>query len=191
MWQKKSGQRIDGALTLDPTRAELLPARHRARNVPGGEQVGADNVVKLVESDVYARFPHGRRQCRASNAANAARKAFLIGVAEAMDNKLLSGGSTRGLLDAAAHASAERRLLVWSANPAIEKELMQTSLAGTLDAQGHPYSGFTVTNAAGSKLDYYLDRSHDLPPLRCGSTRDVTATITLTNDAPRSGCRST
>ena len=64
---------------------------------------------------------------------------------------------------------------------------MQTSLAGTLDAQGHPFSGFTVTNAAGSKLDYYLDRSMTYRRSGCGSTRDVTATFTLTNSAPRSG----
>ena len=187
MWQKKTGQHVDGALTLDPTALSNFLRVTGPATLPDGEQVGADDIVKLTESEIYARYPTDPTSAVASNAANAARKAFLLGVAKAVDEKLLTGGNTRSLLDAAARASSERRLLVWSADPAIERQLMQTSLAGTLDAHGHPFSGFTVTNAAASKLDYYLDRTMTYQRSGCGSTRDVTATLTLTNTAPTSG----
>jgi len=50
-----------------------------------------------------------------------------------------------------------------------------------------PVSGFTVVNAAGSKLDYYLDRSMTYSRFGCGDKRLVTASLKLTNDAPTSG----
>ncbi len=187
MWQRKTGQRVDGAIALDPTALSYFLAATGPATLPGGEQVGSDNVVRLTESDVYARFPTNPSSAEASNAANAARKAFLINVAKAVEGRLLTGGNTRQLLDAASRASGERRLLVWSADPAVQQRIEQTNLAGTLAADGHPYAGFTVLNAAGSKLDYYLDRSMTYERAGCGASRRVAATFTLTNSAPRSG----
>ena len=50
-----------------------------------------------------------------------------------------------------------------------------------------PFSGFTVVNSLGSKLDYYLDRSMTYQRDGCGEGSTALATMTLTNTAPRSG----
>jgi hypothetical protein len=50
-----------------------------------------------------------------------------------------------------------------------------------------PFAGLVVNNAAGSKLDYYLDRSLVWEPDCSGDTGSVTATVKLTNRAPASG----
>jgi hypothetical protein len=50
-----------------------------------------------------------------------------------------------------------------------------------------PYVGLSIVNGGGNKLDYYLDRSVTWVRTGCGSTRQTTVTITLTNNAPASG----
>ena len=51
-----------------------------------------------------------------------------------------------------------------------------------------PFAGLVVNNAAGTKLDYYLDRKLDWRAGQCGPDgRDVTVTVTLTNRAPATG----
>ena len=61
-------------------------------------------------------------------------------------------------------------------------------MAGALPARPGPLAGVVINNAAGGKLDYYLDRRLHWIPGRCTSHgRQITARITLTNRAPASG----
>jgi hypothetical protein len=76
---------------------------------------------------------------------------------------------------------------VWSADPGVQADLAQTSVAGIIPTTTAPYIGLSIVNAAGSKLDYYLDRSLTWQRTGCGPTRRTTVTITLTNNAPASG----
>ena len=87
-------------------------------------------------------------------------------------------------MKAAGRAAADRRLLVYSADPGAEADLTRTSLAGALPAGTAPFAGLVVNNAAGNKLDYYLDRSLTWTRSGCGATRQVTVTVRLTNTAP-------
>jgi hypothetical protein len=91
------------------------------------------------------------------------------------------------LVQAAARAAGERRLLVWSRNPDVQSVLMNSDFGGTVPDTSAPFVGVTVINASGNKLDYYLDRSVQWQRSGCGPSRSVIATITLTNNAPASG----
>ena len=95
-----------------------------------------------------------------------------------------SRGNTTALVKAAGHAAAERRLLVYSTDPSTEGSLEETSLSGAIPATSAPFAAVVVNNDAGNKLDYYLERSITWTRTGCGSTRDVTVTIKLTNTAP-------
>jgi hypothetical protein len=109
-------------------------------------------------------------------------------VASAASKKILGAHSDpAALLRAAGQAAGERRLLVWSADPAVQANLAQTSLAGIIPTTTAPYIGLVVNNGGGNKLDYYLDRSLTWQAAGCGPTRRTTVTITLTNNAPDSG----
>ncbi len=179
MWERKSGEHIDGAITLDPTALSYFLRVTGPATLPDGTTVGADTVVDSTQRELYARFATD----------NAARKQYLIDVARAVETKVLGGGggNSTQLVKAAARAASERRLLLWTSDPAEQAELAATPWAGQLPSGPQPFTGFTVDNAAGNKLDYYLDRDLRYERGGCGATRSATVTITLKNDAPATG----
>ena len=176
MWQQYSGEKIDGAVALDPTAMSYLLKVTGPAKLPDGQTVSATNVVSLTQQTLYSRYPD-----------TAQRKAYLIGIAQAISKRLITARGSKSLLSAVQLAVTNHRLVVWSADTNVENVLRPTSLSGTLSAGGGRFSGFTVTNAAGNKLDYYLKRSMTYRRTGCGSNATTTASLTLTNDAPPSG----
>lgn len=178
MWEQASGQHLDGAFALDPGALSYLLAVTGPATLPGGSRVESGNVVELTQSTAYAKFA----------ADVVGRKAYLLAIAKAASTRIVENhGSTAELVKAAARAVGERRLLMWSADPAVQSELEQTSAAGAVPDTAQPFAGPVVINGAGNKLDYYLNRSFTWQRSGCGSTRKVSATVTLTNDAPAAG----
>jgi hypothetical protein len=182
MWKKQSGEKVDGALAVDPTALSYLLAVTGPATLPDKSQVSGDNAVELTQSTSYARFGG------LSSSANEARKAYLLEVASAASKKILeSRADPTALLRAAGTAAGERRLLVWSADPAVQKDLAQTPVSGIIPTTSAPYVGLSISNGGGNKLDYYLDRSLTWQRTGCGPTRQTTVTIRLTNNAPAKG----
>ncbi|MGQ0629512.1 MAG: DUF4012 domain-containing protein [Sporichthyaceae bacterium] len=177
MWERKSGQVVDGAIALDPQTLGYLLAVTGPAALPDGEAVTAENVVPLTLRDAYARFADDTPQ---------ARQAFLIEVAKAAAAKVTeAAGDPAELVQALRRATGERRLLAWSADPALQAELERTGISGSVPQTRAPYVGMTIVNEGGNKLDYYLERSLVWARTGCGRTRDVTVTVTLTNTAPK------
>ncbi|MBC9726994.1 DUF4012 domain-containing protein [Streptomyces sp. TRM68367] len=180
-WQRHSGQRVDGAFGLDPGAVSGLLAASGPARLPDGSAVTARNVVDLSERASYALHPDFKR-----------RKAYFLDVARAVAIRLL-GASTdparRTALFSALHRQlGEGRIKVWSGHSAEQRELLARSFAGALPEGSAPLAGLVVNNAAGTKLDYYLDRRLVWAPGRCvGGQREVTVTVRLTNRAPVSG----
>jgi hypothetical protein len=182
MWKNHSGQKVDGVIAVDPTALGYLLKVTGPAILPDRSQINGANAVALTQATSYARFPG------TSNAATSKRKLYLLEVASAASKKILdSRGEPTALLRAAGKGAGERRLLVWSSDPAVQKDLAQTSVSGVVPRTTAPYSGLSVVNAGGTKLDYYLDRSLAWQRTGCGPTRQTTVTITLTNNAPASG----
>jgi hypothetical protein len=174
MWEKVSGQRLDGALALDPTALSYLLGPTGPVTLRDGTVVDSGNVVSLTESTVYERFTDPER-----------RKAYLLQIAKAVSTHIVeSRASASALVDAVGKAISERRVLVWSADPAIEDDLEQTAASGAVPVTKAPYANLWLTNEAGNKLDYYISGSMRWQRAGCGSTRNVTVTVTLKNDAP-------
>ena len=180
MWQKHSGQRVDGVIAVDPTALSYLLAATGPATLSDKSQVSAANAVALTQSTIYAKF--------SSAADQAQRRAYQLGVAAAASKKILDAhGASEALIQAVGKVAGERRLLIWTADPAIQADLAQTSVAGIIPITQAPYVGLSIVNDGGNKLDYYLDRSLTWRRTGCGSTRRTTVTITLTNNAPVSG----
>ena len=180
MWARYSGQRLDGAIAVDPTALGYLlgvtgPATVPSAPASAATSVSATNIVQLTESDAYRRFGTDR----------AARRTYLTRIAQAVAARVLSyHGSSTPLLSAASRAAGERRLLVWSADPAIEAEIEPTEVSGAVEQTAQPYVGLSIVNDGGDKLDYYLDRTLSWQRSGCGPQRSVVVTIRLTNSAP-------
>jgi len=172
MWQRASGERIDGAIAIDPTAISYLLDVTGPATTSGGEPITSDNVVPLTQKTLYQRFPDTNR-----------RKAFLIDIATGISHRLLAARGSPALIRAAVKGANQRRLLLWSADPGLEAQLRSTSLGGVLDPGQRPFVGFTTVNATGGKLDYYLHRSLTYQR-SCSGLVHSTATFTLKNEVP-------
>ncbi|HYO19749.1 MAG TPA: DUF4012 domain-containing protein [Dermatophilaceae bacterium] len=182
MWTNYSGEKVDGVLAVDPTALGYLLAVTGPATLPDKSQITGDNAVALTQSTNYAKF--GGLGADETDR----RKAYQLDIASAASHKILDSlGDPAALLRAAGKAAGERRILVWSADPSVQADLAQTSIAGIIPATTAPYAGLSIVNGAGSKLDYYLDRSLTWQRSGCGPTRRTTVTITLTNNAPAHG----
>lgn len=180
-WQERSGRHVDGAVALDPTVLSRLLRVTGAGRLADGAELTADNVLDLTERTGYARYPD-----------DAERKAFLLDVARTATGTLQDAfrdpRRLPGLVKAAYDDAAEGRLKMWSAREDEQRLLATRPWGGTFPQEPGPFAGLVVNNAAGGKLDYYLERELSWVPGRCTSRgRFVTARITLTNTAPSSG----
>ncbi len=179
MWKKYSGEKVDGVIAVDPTALGYLLAVTGPATLPDKTQVNGANAAELTQATSYASF---------AGTSEAQRRTHLLDVASAASTKILAArGELTALLRAAGKAAGERRILVWSADPAVQADLAQTSVAGIIPTTTAPYVGLSIVNGGGNKLDYYLDRSLTWQRTGCGPTRRTTVTITLTNNAPASG----
>jgi len=178
LWQRQTGQRLDGALATDPVAVSYLLGAVGPVRLPTGELVDAGNVAQLTMSGVYRRYPD-----------SAAQNAFLRVVAgSAIETVLTDRGRPGPLLDGLVRAARERRLLVYSADGGEERDLAATSLGGTLPDAAGPYAFVVVNNLAGSKMDYYLERSLSYTAGRCAAgQRASRITLRMGNAAPPPG----
>ncbi|HEY3605088.1 MAG TPA: DUF4012 domain-containing protein [Sporichthyaceae bacterium] len=175
MWHRKTGQRLDGALAVDPVVLSYLLAVTGPAQLPDGSVVSADNVVALTQNTAYVKFGEDI----------AARKEYLLQVARAAAERVTHAHvDAVGLGRALARAASERRLLVWSADRRVQRSIARTPLAGVVPRTAAPYAGLTIINSGGNKLDYYLDRSLDWDRADCGSTVRSRVTVRLRNDVP-------
>ncbi|MEV6290605.1 DUF4012 domain-containing protein, partial [Streptomyces sp. NPDC051896] len=180
-WRAHTGRRLDGALAIDPGALGLLLGAAGPARLPDGTTLTAGNAVDLTERTSYAAYENVDE-----------RKAFFVEAASAAAKALMHAADDPGLLPAllrAVHAvQREGRLQVWSAHGAEERLLVSRTFGGALPDTPGPFAGLVVNNAAGTKLDYYLDRSLVWAPGSCTHDgRPVTVTVTLTNRAPASG----
>jgi hypothetical protein len=179
VWKRTHPTRpIDGALATDPIALSYVLKAIGPVALASGERVTAENVVRLLEVDTYARFGN-----------DPARHAFQTTVAETVLHEVLTrGSSARSLLTAFTQAVDERRLLVSSANTGEQALLSSTKLGGSVTQLRGPTAFLVVNNNGANKLDYYLRRSFAYTARGCsGDSRKSKVRITLTNTAPASG----
>ncbi|MDF3297619.1 DUF4012 domain-containing protein [Streptomyces tropicalis] len=180
-WARKSGERVDGVLSLGPgSLAGLLAAVGPARTADG-VLVTARNVVDLTERTNYAMYRDSVR-----------RKAFLLDVARTAAGRLLAAaGDPRQrpvLLRSLYEVLSSGDMTAWSAHAPEERELAARPVGGSVPQGPRPYAGLVLNNAAGTKLDYYLDRSLEWSSDRCTAAgREVTVKAVLSNRAPSAG----
>lgn len=176
MFAEQTGVEVDGVIVIDPIALSYILGAVGPVTMPDGEVISRENVVELTESTAYSRFPTDQ----------VARKQYLQDIANAVVTKMTgSVRSPRQLVDALGKALSERRIAVWSASPAEQELLEQTSLAHVLPGDEAPYAGVVINNLGGNKLDYYLKTDIEYAADNCDSdTRASTVNVKLTNTVP-------
>jgi hypothetical protein len=178
MWEDTFHQRLDGAIATDPTALSYLLGATGPVTLSDGSAVGSGNAVEFFENSIYAVFAGDTIE----------RKAYLVQASRAVAAKVLAVPSSALVATATAmrHAVDERRLLVYSRDPAVEDPISAAPIGGVLPRTDRPFLDVVVNNSSGTKLDYYLQRDVSYSRASCAS-RDVTVTVSLHNNAPDHG----
>lgn len=180
LWQRQSGQTLDGVIALDPeTTGLVLTASGLTVTTPDGSVLSGDHVPAYVESELYARYPTDVM----------ARRAQLTTLVRSAYGRVTAGtGGTTTLLRALGTAAGQGRLAIWVRTAATEADLVAAGVSGREAAAPGPSVRLVVNNLSANKMDYYLDRTVRYMAAGCGGpSRGSTVDVTLHNGAPASG----
>ncbi|MFD5276387.1 DUF4012 domain-containing protein [Pseudarthrobacter sp. NPDC058362] len=185
MWEKKTSQRVDGVVSIDPVSLSYILGATGPVQVssPAGPEAGlpvkltSQNVVATLLSDVYGAIEEPVSQ-----------DAYFASVAADIFGALSMGkADPKKLLEAIAQGAQEGRILVWSRDTKEQSLLAPHPLSGYIDGPGISPAQFGVyfNDGTGAKMDYYVTRTAQVVK-KC--TRDgyqqVTVRIISTNNAP-------
>jgi hypothetical protein len=177
--------RVDGVLSVDPVGlAALLRLTGPVEVASWPDPIGADNVVQVTLSEAYAAYP--LTPDRADFLGDVARAAVDV----ATNQNLGTPASLAKTLGGAAH---EGHIILAFARPAEQRLSDRLGVGMEMAPVRSDAIAVTSSNAAGNKIDYYVDRRVDyhvdLRPALDGKTAQASGVLTtrLTNNAPAAG----
>jgi hypothetical protein len=179
-WKQRSSTPIDGVMSFDPVALGYLLKATGPITLSTGDVVNSDNAASLFLNQVYFRYKDPKVQ-----------DAFFASAAASVFTTVQQGGfQPKALLDALSQSVNEHRFLFWSADPAVEKLIANTPLAGTLPTSNATDTGVGVffNDTTGAKMEYYLYPSITVTSDQCtASTPTLTSSVELESKAPASG----
>lgn len=177
MWQREFGAAVDGVLAVDPVTLSYLLEATGPVTLPTGDVLSTDTAVPLLLNEVYQRYERPADQ-----------DAFFAAATAAVFGALTSGGADPAqLVSALARAGDERRLYLWSADPAEQAVLDGTTLQGRLPRSDADTTRFGVylNDGTGSKMDFYMDIAASVGWCRdTEGTPDAQLVVRVRSDAP-------
>jgi hypothetical protein len=194
MWDRKTGQRVDGVISVDPVALGYIldgtgpikvtnPELRALAAVGLPTQLTGENVVKTLLSDVYSKIEQPPLQ-----------DAYFAGVAQEIFSTLSDGkGNAKGLFEGLARGTAEGRVLVWSGLPAEQSLIGNYAMSGSVAGPSVAPAQFGVyfNDGTGAKMDYHVKRTVQLLK-ECSQNgyEQTTVRVTSTNTAPADAANS-
>ncbi|WP_432484198.1 DUF4012 domain-containing protein [Kineococcus esterisolvens] len=169
----------DAVVLVDPVGLSLLLGADQPplQLGPFGEVATAD-LPEVLMRDAYVRYEDD----------NDAREAFLAAASAAAFEAVLHDGLSADALSGGREAVTSGHLAVWSSRPQEQEALVAAGLAGVLGDPGAapPTAHVGLTNAAPSKLDYWVRAELELTPPCAAGAGEATGALqlTLTNTVP-------
>ncbi len=174
LYRHVEGVNLDGAIFVDPAvLADMMQATGPITDAQTGITLSADEVVAFMTNGAYESFP------------GPARKRLLGEVAATVLDRFLQGTDPVAALRALASAAGGGHLVVHAADPAVQAAFAAAGIDGSIGPVGGDYLGVFLANAAGNKVDYYLDpRLSYHVNLGANGTASAEASVSLANGAP-------
>ncbi|MDV8146995.1 DUF4012 domain-containing protein [Arthrobacter sp. B10-11] len=188
MWERKTGQRVDGVISVDPVALGYLldatgPVKVKSPEllaIAGGglpTELNGKNVVPTLLSDVYQNIQQPRLQ-----------DAYFAGVAQEIFKELSSGkADARGLVEGITRGTSEGRVLLWSGLASEQVIMTKYPLSGSIAGPSVSPAQFGVyfNDGTGAKMDYYVKRTVQLVEECTGDEYgQIKVRVTSTNTAP-------
>jgi hypothetical protein len=184
-WKHQSGNAVDGVVTVDSQALADILRGSPPITVAGAPPLTPENIVDYLAVGQYRDF------ATPAGGANGiddspARKQLLAKIAQVATSRLVGGtGSTFELARGLSDAVTTGHLHMASDDPALKLALREAGIDGGLPTGAAPVAYPVLFNAAGGKLDYFLDRRITYTGGDCkDKTRRTTITVELTNRAP-------
>lgn len=177
MAERTKGRRVDGVLSVDPVAlAEVMKATGPIH--VGSRTYTSDNVVAALLNETYQDI-----------ADPLAQDAFFAATAGAIFSSLTTGDvPVPGLVRQLSTATGQGRVLFWSSHASVRRSLAGTRVTGALPgASGdHPVAGIYLSDAAGSKMEYYLRFRGQVISGSCtgSGVQTLTSSVDLRSAAP-------
>jgi hypothetical protein len=164
MYQNRFGGRLDGVIALDPLVVSVLLQGQPPIDIGDGMMLTSQSAPALLMSEIYARYPTSRQTTQRDALLTSAILAAYTAIASSSGR-----GAFRPIISGVKDLVDQRRVLVWSAHPAEEQQLLPTAVSGRLpvDTANAPTVGVFLNDGTGGKLDYYLGMDVRLGPGRC------------------------
>lgn len=188
MWERKTGQRVDGVISIDPVALGYIldatgpvtithPELVALASVGLPTELSGKNVVKTLLSDVYSKIEQPALQ-----------DAYFAGVAQEIFAALSDGkGNAKGLIEGLKRGTSEGRVLVWSGLPAEQTVIAKYAVSGAIAGPSVAPAQFGVyfNDGTGAKMDYHVKRTVQLVK-ECARNgyEQTTVRVTSTNIAP-------
>lgn len=176
-WKKQTGQVLDGVITLDAVSLADLLQGSGPLALPGGRSLQAAELPAFLAIGQYVGV---------DDQGLAARKRGLVDIAsQVLDRLTHGGGDTHALLTGMRSALSSGHLRLSTDDAVIGPLLHDQHVDGGLPGKDTAFVYPVVFNAAGDKLDYFLDRTVRYQRLSCnGARRRTRVTVTLRTDPP-------
>ncbi|RUR01238.1 DUF4012 domain-containing protein [Labedella endophytica] len=177
-WERSYGTTVDGVIVLDPMTLSYLLRATGPITLATGDELTSDNAVQLLLQDAYVRYPD-----------TAVQDLFFASTAAEVFSAISSGNvEPVPFIEALTQASEERRVLIWSSDPAEQAILDGTSLNGDItQSGGQDRYGVYVNDSTGAKMGAYLEYRVGSDDTSCRNDgrayRDIEVTVTSTAPA--------
>jgi hypothetical protein len=173
LWEKQSGQKLDGLIALDPFVLKRILYRIGPIDV-NGKEISNKNVVKETLLNSYLEYADD----------NVARKEFIVDVIKKVMQKALDSNQDRlELVYAFASSIEDNRFLFYSSDNNEQALVKHSKISGALDSPGLNDFRLVLINTAGNKMDFFVERSLKVESLTCRASRLTRATFTISNIA--------
>jgi hypothetical protein len=159
MWQERTGELVDGVLTLDPVATGYLLEATGPIDAGAGITLNSDNAADFLLSSVYSTFVNPADQ-----------DLFFANVTGTVFSAVTSGqAEPAALVTALTRSAEESRVRLWSSREAEQGEIAGLSIAGELPVSTADATAFGVylNDSTGGKMDYYLSSSVGIASAVC------------------------
>jgi hypothetical protein len=171
VWANTTGARFDGVISIDPTVLSHMLAVAGPATLSSGEQVTAENAVKLVLSDAYERYPNGRDS-----------DIFFADVSKSVFGHLTTASwDPMAMLAALEQSAKEQRVYLAFTEPGAQALATELGVDGALaaDPATQTQVGMYLNDSSVGKLEYHLTSS--ISATCDPAARTITTTMTLHN----------
>jgi hypothetical protein len=182
MYQARGGGPVDGVLAIDPVALSYMLKGAPGIDIGDGLTVTSNNLVSTLLATAYAKFDSTKVEERDAFLDNATSKVF----SEVMSGKT----DPHAIVDGLRKAADERRVLIYSSNPAEQADIATTGLAGIMSTDpAQPTLGVFMNDGTAAKLGYYLHNEVHVTEGDCRTDgrRELKVRVVMKYDAPPTG----